>query len=125
MRPALPEDTVFRRLMLDVESDSSEHFGATLHVCDHRIHTVHSPVELHCRLVRCSDCLCPIRCQTSAPPASCLSPCPGTARDPKQLAIPSPNRATGRLMRDFAGLRDMLRFGPERLRAVAVIERRQ
>jgi hypothetical protein len=29
-RPAWPEDTVFRRLVLDVESDSCEHCGATL-----------------------------------------------------------------------------------------------
>ena len=30
MRPAWPEDTVFRRLVLAVESDSCEHCGATL-----------------------------------------------------------------------------------------------
>ena len=30
IRPAWPEDTVFRRLVLDVESDSCEHCGATL-----------------------------------------------------------------------------------------------
>ena len=30
LRPAWPEDTVFRRLVLDVESDSCEHCGATL-----------------------------------------------------------------------------------------------
>src|SRR5713101_7824682 len=35
-RPAWPEDAVFRRLLLDVESDSCEHCGATLHVCYHR-----------------------------------------------------------------------------------------
>ena len=29
-RPSWPEDTVFRRLVLDVESDSCEHCGATL-----------------------------------------------------------------------------------------------
>src|SRR5262249_1567690 len=66
-RPAWPEDTVFRRLVLDVESDSCEHCGATLHVCDHRFHRIHTlqgPVELPCRLAHCSDCLCPLRCQT-------------------------------------------------------------
>ena len=36
-----PEDTVFRRLVLDVESDFCEHCGATLHVCDHRFHRIH------------------------------------------------------------------------------------
>jgi len=30
LRPAWPEDPVFRRLVLDVESDSCEHCGATL-----------------------------------------------------------------------------------------------
>src|SRR5262249_20117228 len=62
-----PEDTVFRRLVLAVESDSCEHCGATLHVCDHRFHRIHTlqgPVELPCRLAHCSDCLCPLRCQT-------------------------------------------------------------
>jgi hypothetical protein len=42
-RPAWSEDTVFRRLVLDVESDSCVDYGATLHVCDlhfHRIHTL-------------------------------------------------------------------------------------
>ena len=41
-RPAWPEDAVFRRLVLDVESDSREHCGATLHVCDHRFHRIHT-----------------------------------------------------------------------------------
>ncbi len=41
-RPARPEDTVFRRLVLDVESDSCEHCGASLHVCDHRFHRIHT-----------------------------------------------------------------------------------
>ena len=40
--PPDPEDTVFRRLVLDVESDSCEHCGATLHVCDHRFHRIHT-----------------------------------------------------------------------------------
>ena len=64
MRPAWPEYTVFRRLVLDVESDSCEHCGATLHVCDHRFHRIHTlqgPVELPCRLAHCSDCLCTLR----------------------------------------------------------------
>jgi hypothetical protein len=66
-RPAWPEDTVVRRPVLDVESDSCEHCGATLHVCGHRFHRIHTlqgPVELPCRLAHCSDCLCPLRCQT-------------------------------------------------------------
>jgi hypothetical protein len=66
-RPAWPEDAVFRRLVLDVESDSCEHCGAPRHVCDHRFHRIHTlqgPVDLPCRLAHCSDCLCPLRCQT-------------------------------------------------------------
>ena len=39
-RPAWPEDAVFRRLVL--ECDSCEHCGATLHVCDHRFHRIHT-----------------------------------------------------------------------------------
>ena len=67
MRPAWPEDTVFRRPVLDVESDSCEHSSATLHVCDHRFHRIHTlqgPVELPCRLAHCSEGLRPLRCQT-------------------------------------------------------------
>ena len=41
-RPVWPEDAVFRRLVLDVESDSCEYCGATLHVCDHRFHRIHT-----------------------------------------------------------------------------------
>ena len=52
--------------------DSCEHCGATLHICDHRFHRIHTlqgPVELLCRLAHCSDCLCPLRCQTLSPAA--------------------------------------------------------
>jgi hypothetical protein len=44
--------------VLDVESDSCEHYGATLHVCDHRFHridTLQGPVELPCRLAHYSE----------------------------------------------------------------------
>src|SRR5215471_20366161 len=72
MRPPWPEDTVFRRLVLDVESDTCAHCGAALHICDHRFHRIHTlqgPVELVCRLAHCSDRLCPLRCQTLSPAA--------------------------------------------------------
>jgi hypothetical protein len=72
MRPSWPEDTVFRRLVLDVESDRCAHCGATLHVCDHRFHRIHTlqgPVELVCRLAHCSDPICPLRCETLSPAA--------------------------------------------------------
>jgi hypothetical protein len=72
MRPTWPEDTVFNRLVLDVESDHCEYCGAVLHVCDHRFHRFHSlqgPVELVCRLAHCSDRVCPLRRQTLSPAA--------------------------------------------------------
>jgi hypothetical protein len=72
MRPPWPEDTVFRRLVLDVESDHCESCGAVLHVCDHRFHRIHTlqgPMELVCRLAHCSDRDCPLRCETLAPAA--------------------------------------------------------
>lgn len=72
MRPPWPEDTVFNRLVLDVESDSCERCAAPLHVCDHRFHRIHTlqgPLELVCRLAHCSDRLCPLRCETLSPAA--------------------------------------------------------
>jgi hypothetical protein len=72
MRLPWPEDTVFRRLVLDVETDHCEHCGAVLHVCDHRFHRLHTlqgPLELVCRLAHCSDRVCPARCQTLSPAA--------------------------------------------------------
>jgi hypothetical protein len=72
MRPPWPEDTVFRRLVLDVESDSCEHCGAALHICDHRFHRIHTlqgPTELVCRLAHCSDRACPRRGETLSPAA--------------------------------------------------------
>ena len=72
MRTPWPEDTAFRRLVLDVESESCEQCGAVLHVCDHRFHHIHTlqgPVELVCRLAHCSDRLCPLRCETLSPAA--------------------------------------------------------
>jgi hypothetical protein len=72
MRPPWPDDTVFRRLVLDVETDHCEHCAAALHVCDHRFHRIHTlqgPLELVCRLAHCSDRLCPARAETLSPAA--------------------------------------------------------
>jgi hypothetical protein len=72
MRPVWPEDTAFRRLVLDVESDACEECGCSLHVCDHRFHriyTLQGPIELVCRLAHCSDPTCPLRCHTLSPAA--------------------------------------------------------
>jgi hypothetical protein len=72
MRPRWPEDTVFQRLVLDVESEQCELCGRLLHVCDHRFHRIHTlqgPLELVCRLAHCSDRACPQRSQTISPAA--------------------------------------------------------
>jgi hypothetical protein len=72
MRPVWPEDTAFRRLVLDVESTVCEQCGCPLHVCDHRFHRIHTlqgPTELVCRLAHCSDRACPARGETLSPAA--------------------------------------------------------
>ena len=72
MRPEWPDDTVFQRLVLDVESEHCERCGQVLHVCDHRFHRIHTlqgPLELVCRLAHCSDRACPARGETLSPAA--------------------------------------------------------
>jgi hypothetical protein len=72
MRPAWPDKTVFRRLVLDVEQDHCEQCRGSLHVCDHRFHrfyTLEQPLELVCRLAHCSNRDCPARSQTLSPQA--------------------------------------------------------
>jgi hypothetical protein len=72
MRPVWPDDTAFRRLVLDVERDSCELCGCPLHICDHRFHRIHTlqgPLELVARLAHCSDPACPLRGQTLSPAA--------------------------------------------------------
>jgi hypothetical protein len=72
MRPEWPDDTVFQRLVLDVESEHCERCGQVLHICDHRFHRMHTlqgPLELVCRLAHCSDHACPARCETLSPAA--------------------------------------------------------
>ncbi len=72
MRPEWPDDTVFRRLVLDVESEHCELCGRGLHICDHRFHRIHTlqgPLELVSRLAHCSDRACPARGETLSPAA--------------------------------------------------------
>jgi hypothetical protein len=72
MRPSWSADTVFRKLVLDVEQKQCEHCGAPLHVCDHRQHrfyTLQEPVEMVCRLAHCGDRDCPARSTTLSPQA--------------------------------------------------------
>lgn len=80
MRFRWPKDTVFRRLVLDVEQSCCAHCGAPLHVCDHRIHRIYTlecPLELCCRLAHCSDPACPRRPHTLSPAAELSLTLPG------------------------------------------------
>jgi hypothetical protein len=80
MRFRWPKDTVFRRLVLDVEQSCCAHCGAPLHVCDHRIHRIYTldcPLELCCRLAHCSDPVCPRRPHTLSPAAERALTLPG------------------------------------------------
>jgi hypothetical protein len=80
MRFRWPENTVFQRLVLDVEQDCCGHCGRRLHVCDHRIHRIYTlshPQELCCRLTHCSDPNCPTRPHTLSPPRELSLTLPG------------------------------------------------
>jgi hypothetical protein len=80
MRFRWPKDTVFHRLVLDVEQPRCAHCGSPLHVCDHRIHRIYTlqyPLELCCRLAHCSDPACPCRPQTLSPVAELSLTLPG------------------------------------------------
>jgi hypothetical protein len=80
MRFRWPEDTLFQHRVLDVEQKSCEHCGSQLHVCSqrrHRIYTLQSPLELCCRLARCSDPSCPSRPGTLSPPGELSLTLPG------------------------------------------------
>ena len=70
MRPIWPDDTVFHRLVIDVERDFCEHCGRVLHICDHRyrrLHTLEGPVQLVCKLNHCPDRACPGHATTKSP----------------------------------------------------------
>jgi hypothetical protein len=80
MRFRWPEETVFRRLVLDVERPRGSHCGGPVHVCDHRTHriyTLQGPLELCCRLAHCSDPACPSRPHTLSPAAELSFTLPG------------------------------------------------
>jgi prefoldin subunit 5 len=80
MRFIWPEDTVFHRLVLDVEQECCEHCGRDLHICDHRIrhlYTLAYPLELCCRLTHCSDPACLSRPHTLSPAAELSLALPG------------------------------------------------
>mgnify|MGYP003578923926 CR=1 FL=1 len=80
MRFQWPEDTVFQRLVLDVEQECCQTCGRDLHICDHRIrhiYTLEHPLELCCRLVHCCDRTCPSRPCTISPAAELTLALPG------------------------------------------------
>ncbi|MBV8523926.1 MAG: hypothetical protein JOY71_17690 [Acetobacteraceae bacterium] len=80
MRFRWPDDTVFHRIVLDVEHDSCAYCGRPLHICDHRIHRIYTlqhPLELCCRLAHCSDPACPGRPRTLSPAAELTLTLPG------------------------------------------------
>jgi hypothetical protein len=80
MRFRWPDDTVFQRVVLDVEQDCCPSCGRDLHICDHRIrhiYTLEHPLELCCRLVHCPDPTCPSRPRTLSPAAELTLALPG------------------------------------------------
>ena len=80
MRFRWPEETVFTRVVLDVEQECCGHCGSRWHICDHRIRhlfTLEGPVELCCRLVHCCDPGCPLRGRTLSPQAELSIALPG------------------------------------------------
>ena len=80
MRFRWPEDTVFQYRVLDVEQKNCALCGSLLHVCSqrrHRIYTLQGPLELCCRLARCSDPSCPSRPGTLSPTSELTLTLPG------------------------------------------------
>ena len=80
MRFRWPQDTVFRRVVLDVEQTCCGCCSGPLHVCSHRLHriyTLQGPLELCCRLKHCADPTCPSRSSTLSPRAELTLTLPG------------------------------------------------
>jgi hypothetical protein len=80
MRFRWPEGTAFQERVLDVEQKTCAQCGRALHVCSqrrHRIYTLQGPVELCCRLARCSDPCCPSRPGTLSPSSELSLTLPG------------------------------------------------
>jgi hypothetical protein len=80
MRFNWPQDTRFRRVVLDAEQRLCDRCGGLLHVCSRRlrrIFTLQGPTELCCRLKRCADPACSSRPATLSPPAELSLAVPG------------------------------------------------
>jgi hypothetical protein len=80
MRFRWPQETVFRRIVLDSEQNRCGQCGGPLHVCSHRLHRIHTlrgPLELCCRLKHCADPACTSRPSTISPQAELALALPG------------------------------------------------
>jgi hypothetical protein len=67
-----PKETVFRKLVLNVEDRSCPRCGRRMSICDHRHHrlfTLAGPLHLVCKLVHCPDKTCPGHRRTFSPEA--------------------------------------------------------
>jgi hypothetical protein len=65
-----PADTDFASWELDVLERTCPACGRMMYICDHRyrrLHTLHGPVELLCRLNHCPDPNCPGHARTRSP----------------------------------------------------------
>ena len=80
MRFRWPQDTEFRRVVLDVAQRQCLRCAGPLHVCSHRLHriyTLRGPLELCCRLKHCADPTCASRPATLSPSAELSLTLPG------------------------------------------------
>jgi MULE transposase domain len=65
-----PTDTIFTQRLLTVEQQLCDLCQRRLHVCDHRfhrIHTLHGPVQIVCKLAHCPNPHCPAAHRTLSP----------------------------------------------------------
>ena len=80
MRFCWPQDTDFRRVVLDAEPQRCARCAGPLHVCAHRLHRIHTlqgPTELCCRLKHCADPACASRPTTISPSTELALALPG------------------------------------------------
>ncbi len=79
-----PADTTFRTVTLDVDDPTCPVCSRRMHICDHRMHNVHSfsgPLHLVNRLVRCPDPDCSAHHRTFSPESEYMITMPWWAMD--------------------------------------------
>jgi GNAT superfamily N-acetyltransferase len=72
MRYQWPEDTEFKRIVLEPENRECDLCSRTRHICDHRhrkFFTLQGPVHLTSKLAKCPDPDCPGHSRTVSPPS--------------------------------------------------------